>query len=461
MRHLDLFIGGFTFLAMLVIGIVFEEERTTFVDIAFHLFEQARTGEVAVQNHRFVSALTQYLPTKMLAAGAPMARVQLVYSLSFPLYYGCIWAFTAFVLRSRVWALAWALTWLTFATHTHYWIQSELPQGLAVLTVALALIGCRPQRKWASVLVQAGLPLLLLTVAFAHPLLIVPVTASFGLLWLVDKPKRGAVLAAALTYYGAYWIRATFFSTGYDDAAGVGAGEVVRGIFAGNIPYAIPHLAANMISTYYAFAAIALIALLALWGARQRLAALWIGAAIGGHLLLVAVSYPGPTVTDFYIENLYLPAGFMAAAALAVAWKACNYPQLTMRLGIAVMVLASLRLAHVYAQGSSLYAPRLAYLQEQLLHYRGQDVAIQETPKLTQRLIMTWGTPYEAWVQSSRYGRPLQAYLVHPAIEHYRSALEANNNVIFTFHQVPRAELPAHYAQAVKPLNYRLFKLKE
>ena len=168
---------------MLVLAFIFEEERTTFVDLAFHMYVQVTTGEVAIQNYRFLSAITQWLPTQLLNAEVEMKTVQLVYSLVFPIFYGAVWAFTHFVLKAKQRALAWALMWLTFATHTYFWIQSELPQGLAVFVLALGLMSYKPEKRWIDVLAKAVLPLLLLTVAFAHPLLIVPVTlvlACFG-----------------------------------------------------------------------------------------------------------------------------------------------------------------------------------------------------------------------------------------------------------------------------------------
>lgn len=148
----DTLLGWITLIAMLSIAFFFEEERTTFADIAFHMFEHATRGEVAIQNNRFVSAITQFFPMLMFKAGVGMKWIQLVYSLAFSVFYFLTWITIRFGLKSREWALAWALLWLTFATHTYFWIQSELPQGLAILCVALAIVSGTQVRE-----VKAGI----------------------------------------------------------------------------------------------------------------------------------------------------------------------------------------------------------------------------------------------------------------------------------------------------------------
>ncbi len=435
-------IGLATALLLFGVALVFVEERTTFVDVAFHLFMQASKGEIAIQNFRFVSAITQVTPTWLLQQDASMATVQLAYSLVFALFYSLVWVLLEFVLRARALALGWALTWLAFATHTHFWIQSELPQGLAVFTLALALIGCEPVGFTKSVLAKAGLPILLFTAAFAHPLLVVPATFAFGLWWQLRLAPRREVWIAAAIYYLSYLLRANFFTTSYDTAAGGTPLQTLRQALGGDIPFAFSRLAQNLPSMYWAFCMVLALAFWLLWQSKQRVAALWTLAAVLGHLLLVALSYPGEAVQDFYIENLYLPAGWMAGLAIAFGWERLEWQIRPWMAGL-VLVLAVLRIGQIGYVGQTIYAKRLDFLRHELETYVGRNVLVKETPELQKSLIMTWGTPYEAWVLGQRESQTVPGYAVLPNAEGYDWAIREPDRLIMTFTQPKQSELPA------------------
>lgn len=433
---------------MFAVAIAFWRERTVFVDIAFHLYLQATTGEVAVQNFRFVSAATQWLPTVLLRGGVDLPTVQLAYSLVFPALYFGVWAIVRFGLRSPTWALAWALTWLTFATHTYYWIQSELPQGLAALTLALPLVTCTPRAAWARAVLAAATPLLLLVVAFAHPLLIVPVTACFGLLWL-ERPywdRFWAVAPAAAVYYMCYWLRAAFFSTSYDAAAGEGWRGGVASVLAGEVPFSVRELIGGLGMEYVAFTLLVALAVFGFWRAGHPLAAAWAVASVAGHLALVALSYPTSQTRAFYIENLYAPAAYVAAAAFSLAWVGGRGERPVPRWVAGLAFASSLaRAAVVVAFGTLVYVPRLAALEELLGRHADRKAIARNTPALRDRLIMTWGVPFEAWVLSAGRNLPTQGFLLADDPARYRDQLGRPGIFVGAWTSPEFASLPAAY----------------
>lgn len=420
------------------------------MDIAFHLFEQATTEEVAIQNYRFVSAITQWFPSQLLDAGVDMKTVQLVYSLTFPVFYGSVWAFTHFVLKAKQWALAWALMWLTFATHTYFWIQSELPQGLAVFVIALGLMSYRPNKKGAKLAKKLLLPILLITVAFAHPLLVVPITFSFGLLWLLDQADKKLLLQSGVIYYLAYLIKALAFKTPYDAVAGGGIKIGLKTILRLEIPYSIPHFFESLATTYYAFFLVGILGLWLLWKAGQKLAVGWTLAAIVGHIGLVALAYSTSATPDFYIENLYLPAGFMAAAGLVYGMKFSERQSISVVPSIWILVFLVFRTGHVSWHGDTVYVPRLSHLKTMLDTHKEEKVIYRETPELREELIETWGTGYEAWVLSTRNQKPTQGFLVHKEPSDLQWAIDDPNRLILNFHQYLFEELPEHHFEQPK-----------
>ncbi len=457
--RIDVALGLLTFFGMLVISVVFYEERTTFLDLAYHLFEQARRGTVAIQNYRFVSALTQYLPTQLLGAGVDMKTVQLVYSLVFPVFYGSVWAITYFGLRAREWALAWTLLWAAFATHTHFWVQSELPQGLAILVLALPLVGCQPRTAVARVLVRTTLPALLFTVAFAHPLLVVPVTFCFGLLWCTQFANRIEISVAALTYYVFFGLRATVFATEYDATAGGGIKEGLRLLRQGWLPFSVERFAPELLTEYYAFVLVFVLALALLWRSGAELAAGWTALAVGGHFALVAIAYPTDATAPFYFENLLLPMGFMAAAGLAFGVFRAKYQgvsalrqnRYSTLLCVAILVLACVRILSVGYTGRSTYSERLRFLKTTLKNERAdkrRQVIRRPTEKEQRGLIMTWGSPYEAWIVSLRENRPTQGFQLVDKPAALAWAAYQPGTFVTEWGAWPFADLPAAYFTA-------------
>lgn len=399
---------------MFTVAIGFAYERTAFVDLALHLYDAVTSG-VTIRNYRFVSALTQSVPVGLFAVEAPIQLVQLGYSLTFPTLYLASWAVTRHLLDHRAWAMAWVLMWGAFATHTHYWIQSELPQGLALLVPALALLAYEPEGRGRWLFARATLCGLLITVAFAHPLLVVPATFAFGLLVLLRGARVVPLVGAVGVYGAAYAVRAYYFATPYGAAAGDfwdGYGTVTRGDF----PPSVWRLVYDLPTEYYAFACLIPLGAVLLWRSGAKLAALWTLAAIAGHCALVTLSYPTLATETFYLENLLLPAGFMAGSGVAFGWERVSGFGVSRPVAYAVLALATWRMIDVYREGLTTYRPRRERLEALVETYGGRKVVIPSTPELERELMMTWAVSYEAWLVSARRGEATTGLLVVPDV---------------------------------------------
>ena len=446
---------------LLTVAVAFAEERTSFVDIPYHLFWQAQHDEIAIQNYRFVSALTQWLPLGLLRLELPMSVVQLGYSLIFVGVYATAYAVTQYGLRARAIALAFAGVWLVFATHTHYWIQSELPQGLAVLTVGLGVVAARGWWTGRDAPRLLALQCAFVTVAFAHPLLVVPTLFALGLLLLLDRRHLRWAGWAAATYLAAYGARVIWFSTPYDSSAGGGLRDALTILRDGRLPYSVSHFAQQAFAgPYFAFAAVAALTTYTFWRMKRRLLAGYVVTGVTAHLGLVALSYPGESVRDFYIENLYLPAGWMACLAAAYAWERASEFSLRKPLVYALAGVFGLRIAVIFYTGAALYTPRLATLKSLMAEHRGEKVLIRETPELVDELIMTWGVSYEAWVVSAREGRATQGLIVAPDPESYRWALDDPDRLVLYFSQPTFAEVGSPYVSNPSAVPY-VVKVRE
>lgn len=417
MPALDRFLGYATFCGMCAIAVAFAEERIAFSDLAYHTFAYAQTGgELQIQSNRWVAVLTQWVPIVLVKLEAPIWLLELGYSLAFPALYAVCWWLLAYPLRARDLALGWALTWLTYSVHTQYYVPSELTQGLAVFVVALActrrfgeVLG-----RYARVALPIAMAVALFAAGFAHPVIVIPVTYCLAVQWWRTPGWRPATVVAGAVFYGSYALRQVFFRTYYDEQSGTGIRQGLEQLLAGELPYSVRHFADNVTWDYALFVA-AFVGALALLLRRRAYVVTFLTAGFTlGHLALVALSYPTPATTDFYIEHLYLPAGFVTAMALGHLLvgrlESLRAPKWLALAALAVV----LRFGYVGYVGRSVYTTRVEFLRKQLDAHAGRKVVVRETPELLAGLYMTWATPFEAWLLRAREGKPAQGYLVLP-----------------------------------------------
>lgn len=151
---------------------IFYKERTVFTDIAFHLFQILKNENFAIQNNRFGAAFTQIFPLIALKLNLSLQQITFVYSEAFIIFYFLIFITTIRCFKNLNIALAWLGFNTVVVTHTFYWIQSELPQGMSFAFLYFALLD--------NILKKEKIPnyffplafIFLVIVCFTHPLLI-------------------------------------------------------------------------------------------------------------------------------------------------------------------------------------------------------------------------------------------------------------------------------------------------
>ena len=444
----DRLLGYLTFAMLFVVAVVFYRERIAFTDLAYNMFALAVTeGEFQVHGYRFVSVLTQWLPVALIKGESPIWLVEVAYSLSFWLLYAAAWAVLHFGIRSSRWALAWALLWLCYSVHTQFYIPSELTQGLAVFVVCLGLVEWRATsygwRFGKPLLVASGI----FAVSFAHPVIVIPVTYCLLVVLLTDAAASRLRLACyAAIFYGGYWLRQTHFRTFYDAQVNNDWRPALDRLLDGDVPYSITAFARNVCWDYALFVFLVVASVATLWRARRRLLSVLTAGFVIGHLLLVALHYPTPVTTEFYIEHLYLPAGFVAAVGLSIGiGRSTRQAWVGQRVAIALGVAVALRLGYIGYVGETVYTPRLERLRAELDRYAGRKVVLRDGPAVTESLLMTWATPFEAWLVSAHKGEASAGYLVLPDPEAVRDHYGETGIFLAPTVAYPYDSLPAHY----------------
>jgi len=393
-------LGFFFYLAYLVLALVYYRERSSFVDIPYHLFEMTRTGGPAIQNYRFVALLTQWAPVLAVKAGLPLNAIMVIYSLAFALLYGVVYWLCG-VMRQYGIGLAWLLCQSLFVTHTFFWMQSELPQGLAVLFLSLAVLLWHPPATGGSVVRILLLLLLLPTLAFSHPLLAAPFLAVLAMLWFFykDKSSRVWIAATAILYIGAYLTRAIFFSTTYDN----NATDSLR--YAGQ---SLLHIWSLPVTTFVlrkwvgAYALMPLALAFLLWLYARRRVGIWqwlvLLGGFGGYLLIIILGNIDTATAPFYRENLLLPLGVLLAVPLVLYGLPFLQEKKWAVPVLCIILLGTL--ARTVVVGFQ-YQKRYRWLVSFVAAHPAEKLILAEKPEHRQALILTWSIPYEAWLVST------------------------------------------------------------
>lgn len=438
--------GYGVYLVFFVLAIVFFKERTIFVDISFHLFEIIRTEDIAIQNFRFVSAFTQVFPLLARKINLSLQAIMVIYSCCFVFYYFLCYWLTGHVLKQYKLALVLLLSQVLFVTHTFYWIQSELPQGLAFMIVVIALmntIRADSVQPLKLALLFAGI----LTVVFAHPLILFP----FGFI-VAYQMFNGKVIAnnkilisAAVFFVLIFIIKKIGFSTQYDSGAlGAGAKNFMN-LFPNY--FTIPSnktFLLNCITKYYWIPVIGILSSIIYILQKKWLKLVLFISAVVGFLLLVNVSYAFAGAEDFYIENLYLPVAIMLAIPIVYdiyPHLQENFPKMASTFILLIIITGVVR---IYLNHDT-YTNRLAWERNFLDKHADEKLLLAKINDPANPLLMTWGTPYEFWLLSTIERNETASICIHENIEGFSWVVnEQVKNAfvtqwgVFYYHDLPQ-----------------------
>lgn len=380
-------------------------ERTVFIDIAFHAVSILKKKTLFIQNQRFVAAFTQMFP---LAAGSlqlSLKSVLMAYSVGFIVFYGLIFAACTLWLRQWKMGLVMLLLSTLMVTDTFYWVQSELPQGLALLTLPFALMlrgrSAEGLRGW-----QLGLLFALwFSVAYAHPMLAFPV--FFMLFFFLEKTSAHTAIHPKLLSASAVFVLLILLlknkvlgPSGYDSEA-MSRVKNLRELFPNYFDLASNRIFLRWCLTDFYLLPIGFFAtsIFYFWQKKWRKLLLF-NAFFLGYLLLVNVSFPDG-FHQFYVENLYLPLGLFVAVPLVFDvlphfGKNGDWP----KWGFAALaVCLAVRVAHI-GLAHRPWTERLDWERNFMKENSGK-LLVPESRVPMDKVLLSWGSSFEFMLLSS------------------------------------------------------------
>jgi hypothetical protein len=440
------FFGFIAYAFLFLFAVLFFKERTIFADIAYQLFVLITDG-FSIQNFRFGAIGTEVFPLAAARIHLPLASVMMVYSIALVLYHFLYYLLIGLVLKKYDFALVLLLFHTIFVSDTFYWIQSELPQGISLFILMLAVGSAVDIQKIKSAFGIGALVLLsggMFVVAFMHPLIIVPVLFALCFLLLSQANNTinsKAMLFIALPFFVEYAVKFLFFKNDYD--ANVIAHSVSSFCFESIFRnYHNKHFLQNCLVKYYWVPVLS--AAITAFYARKRA---WLKLALfvsfaGGYLLLVNVTHPDNKATDFYIENLYLPLGLFIAFPLVFdILPTIQKREIAFGVLFILMISGALRIYQTH----TVYTDRLVWERDFLKENLNKKLIIDARSVPKDVLLMTWASPYEFWLLSTTEFGQTASIMIADDPAKYTEDGKDSKNFVTKYYPIPYYRLPKEY----------------
>lgn len=394
------FFGIITFLILGGLSLFYYKERAFFLDLSYILYKIIETDDLAIQVNRYVSLFTQGVAYTGLKLNLSLQTIAQLYSLSFVAFQFIIFLIILRILKSKWIALGLLLFNILLVRHTFYWTASELIQGMAILFLFVAALQKAFHSDGKSRYVFHGLALFcLVTTAFAHPLLNIPL--AYTTLFFFLKYPKGRIISVSylLAIVLVYAIKHFYFSNYYDQSHMKGLANFVK-FFPNYYTSSMEKFFGWLYKEYYFFLGTSIIVLLYYIRKIQILRFTLVSLFLISYCLLINVSYPKDAY-QFYLESQYLPLSFFVILPLVID----ILPHLQEKKWIApllsILILVSLIRIEV---AHTRYSFRLDWNREFMNKNMeaGRDKMIlldKELHKPT--LMLTWAMAYEYWIMST------------------------------------------------------------
>lgn len=440
---LSKYLGVCVYAILLILAILFYKERTIFMDASFICFSVIKDGALAIQDFRFGSAITQIFPLISSQLGLPLQAVLLSYSIGFIIFYATIYCVIKYWFKNEMLSLVLLLFNLLMVSQTFYWIQSEQIQGTALLLFYFALQFKNPiEYRYPEINISISY-LLLFTVAFIHPILVVQFIFISLFLFFSNKDnsefrRKNQIISRVFFYIFILAIKMVFFKNQYDSGA-INNMKNFISLFPNYISIASNKNFIYYLITDYYLAAILLV-LISVYYYRK---AEWIKLSLMnifffGFLLIVNVSYKDGA-DKFYIESHYLSLSIF----IIIPFVFDYLPTLEMKkVHYLISSIILIRLVYIFFNHIP-FTDRLNWEREFLMKNDHKKIIKWDNNVPKDTLFMTWATPYEFWLLSTIEKKETRSIVFLDHENELDWALSKNKSFVtkwgvFDYNQLPK-----------------------
>ena len=438
-KRFTLFSGIVLYFILIVLSVLFYKERTIMFDTAFQLFQILRNNDFAIQVNRFGSAITQAFPLYTSRLNFSLETITIIYSLGYNLFYFASFLVVLLVFKNIKMAWVNLLFTIGITTHTFYWIQCELVQGVIFTLIYLAYVDYVLQSQKINAWFYILSPLFLITIIFFHPLL--PFVLLFGLsfLFLQYRIQFKKLLAIAVVFVALYFAKTIFIKTDYDSSA-MGGLNNFKWLFPNYITIQSNKNFIQYCLYYYYFIPIIFIVVTAYYFySKAFLKLLLFCSFFFGYLLIVNVSHQGGG-DQFYLESQYLILTIFLAMPLLydVLPNISNSTIPKFVLGF-ILIISTIRIYNTHFQ----YTEKLNWYQKTIAEIDTlpqKKVVLKQADVPMNKIILSWGCAYEFWLLSTIEQQKSASIIIAEFDAEFDHAINNKKVFIGKWEQIPYSE---------------------
>lgn len=390
--------------AYLSVCIYLYKERITYGDTGYYLFKIIQKEGFNIEHNRVVSILSQFIPIILVKLSAPMRIVMIGYSVNFALIYmGCFF-FIKYVLKSTY--LAWgALLCSYLFLHYGFYYPNEMLYSSAIilLIVAFLTLNDRMKEKQLHSIPFYGIDLILLmSIAFIHPLYYIVMCAILLCLFLIEYNKTYLYFIVICIVF--LTIKTMFFQSGYE--SGKMASFDLKTLSWQTIDKSyLTYFWKNSFSERFYIAKFSFFAfILSLFFKRKWLLALTLPIVFIILYLIVYLSMPNGEALAYMEGYLVTVSVFPLVVLLFYLEKNVTIKNnFFVVLCFVISIFGLTRMAK-----EPIYKDRVNYLEAIFAHGRTNNISkffIEDAEIKHERILVGWALPYETLILSTVSGK--------------------------------------------------------
>lgn len=452
-------LGYGVWLLLLVMSMLFYQERAFFMDAGFQLFNMINEEVIQIYHFRFVTAIPQILPFVLLKLKAPLWILALSFSMSYILFFLLIYHLLVRYLNNV--SLGWVLLFLftLISLDSFYHMQSEFYIGLSLLILSFGLVLNKPELKNNKQL--AALLFLLICIGFSHKLSLIFFLFFWSFFWLNKKALRHRRYYMLLAVFvGITLFKSIYFTNWYEVAKQADFKTHLFAYFPNyhTLPSNFVFLQ-RCVDHYYMLPILLFIVTVFYVLKRNWLKLMMVWCFTVGFILLYNIS-DTKAVHRFYSEVSYLPVIIFVTTPFL--FDITNeFSKKIKYLPVVLIVVLLVRIGTIY-KNHEVFRNNFDWISSKMIEAESMHtnrVLINEEAVPKDTVLMNWGVPFTTMhLMAVEGAENAGTVLVMSDFNWYKEWMKEGDLFFSPFHKVFKSEDLNEYYYRLKDAEYKMME---
>jgi hypothetical protein len=398
-KRVVLLLGCTYFILSIGLSVQFAAERIAFGDAAYQLFTILRTKDFAIQVMRFGACCSQLFPLVGSWLHLDLKSIIFLYSISFEVVPFAIFLMLILYFDNIRLAIVLLLFKTLITTHTFFWVQSELLQGVPFLILFIAWLEHKIVSRFSTKQFVIFF-VFHLTLVFFHPLLLFPFLfcLSYILFFNTEGYFKKTVSTSLLLFIVISVIKTLLIKNTYDRSATSGLKN-----FLIHFPYYL-NTPSNKdfirfcVSEYYLLPLLTLILFIGLAIQRKWKLFAYTLLFIGCYFLMIQITNYNSELFHFRIESFYLPIVAMLSMVLVYEFNThCHFKTLILPVNIVAICCFFYRIE----KKATPYAAQVEWNRKFITQHSNEKLVVDGKHLPSDTIMLPWTFTYQTWLIST------------------------------------------------------------